>query len=159
MEKRRSGTRHSSNPERFLVTTVSAAQAPLALATPTLAHTSVPILGRSTPFPVRRIYCVGRNYVDHIREMKEGDERDPPFFFQKPSDAIVTNGKVPYPCNTEDFQFELELVVAIGATPPAQAHERALESVLGYAVGLDMTRRDRQRECLQQSRLGARQIL
>lgn len=112
----------------------------------------MPILGRDAAFPVRRIYCVGRNYVDHIREMKEGDERDPPFFFHKPSDAIVTDGQVPYPSDTEDFQFELELVVAIGATPDASAPERVLDSVLGYAVGLDMTRRDRQRECLKQGR-------
>lgn len=132
------------------MTTVSAA-AP-ALATPSIARPSVPILGRDAAFPVRRIYCVGRNYVDHIREMKEGDERDPPFFFHKPSDAIVTDGQVPYPSDTEDFQFELELVVAIGATPDASAPERALDSVLGYAVGLDMTRRDRQRECLKQGR-------
>ena len=66
-------------------------------------------------FPVRRIYCVGRNYVDHIREMKEADERDPPFFFQKPRDAIVLDGaRVPYPPFTSDFQFEVELVVALG---------------------------------------------
>ena len=66
-------------------------------------------------FPVRRVYCVGRNYLDHIREMKEADERDPPFFFQKPRDAVVLDGaQVPYPPFTSDFQFEVELVVAIG---------------------------------------------
>lgn len=123
-----------------------------ALATPNIAVHSVAIVGRDTTFPVRRIYCVGRNYVEHIREMKEGDERDPPFFFHKPSDAIVTDGQVPYPSDTEDFQFELELVVAIGATPNVQNKEHLLDCVLGYAVGLDMTRRDRQRECLQQGR-------
>ena len=64
---------------------------------------------------MRRIYCVGRNYVDHIREMKEGDERDPPFFFQKPADAIVQDGEtIPYPVRTGDYQHEIELVVAIG---------------------------------------------
>ena len=123
-----------------------------ALATPSIASHSVAIVGRESKFPVRRIYCVGRNYVEHILEMKEGDERDPPFFFHKPTDAIVTDGKVPYPSDTEDFQFELELVVAIGATPDVQNKERILDCVLGYAVGLDMTRRDRQRECLQQGR-------
>ncbi|NMM90176.1 fumarylacetoacetate hydrolase [Rhodococcus sp. SRB_17] len=134
------------------MTTDSAAQAPQALATPELAPNTVPIVGRSAPFPVRRIYCVGRNYVDHIREMKEGDERDPPFFFQKPADALVTDGAVPYPSFTDDFQYELELVVAMGRTPDADAPHSVLDCVLGYAVGLDMTRRDRQRECLQQGR-------
>lgn len=99
------------------------------------------------PFPVRRIYCVGRNYVEHIREMKEGDERDPPFFFQKPTDALVPDGGVvPYPPVTNDLQYEVELVLAIGRrgrdVPPA----KALDVVFGYGVGLDMTRRDRQRE-------------
>ena len=75
---------------------------------------AVPVEGSVTSFPVRRIYCVGRNYLEHIREMKESDERDPPFFFQKPRDAIVLSGQeVPYPPQTDDFQFEVELVVAI----------------------------------------------
>jgi fumarylpyruvate hydrolase len=76
--------------------------------------TTLPIHGSSTLLPVRRIYCVGRNYIDHIREMKEADEREPPFFFQKPTDSIVQDGaRVPYPPDTCDFQFEVELVVAI----------------------------------------------
>lgn len=103
--------------------------------------------GDGSHFAVRRIYCVGRNYVEHIREMKEGDERDPPFFFQKPADALVPDrGIVPYPPFTEDLQYEVELVVAIGRRGQDVAPERALEMVFGYAVGLDMTRRDRQRE-------------
>lgn len=107
----------------------------------------VPVDGSDTFFPVRRIYCVGRNYLEHIREMKESDERDPPFFFQKPRDAIVLSGQtVPYPPQTEDFQFEVELVVAIGKAGRSVSQERALDHVFGYAVGLDMTRRDRQRE-------------
>lgn len=106
----------------------------------------VPVRGQNHAFPVRRIYCVGRNYVDHIREMKEGDERDPPFFFQKPTDAIVTDGRVPYPPATEDFQFEVELVVAIGSAVANVPVASALEHVFGYAVGIDMTRRDLQRE-------------
>ncbi|PUE47766.1 fumarylacetoacetate hydrolase [Limnohabitans sp. 2KL-51] len=107
----------------------------------------VPVDGSDTFFPVRRIYCVGRNYLEHIREMKESDERDPPFFFQKPRDAIVLSGQtVPYPPQTEDFQFEVELVIAIGKAGRSVSQERALDHVFGYAVGLDMTRRDRQRE-------------
>lgn len=107
----------------------------------------VPVAGASASFPVRRIYCVGRNYLEHIREMKESDERDPPFFFQKPRDAVVLNGQVvPYPPQTHDFQFEVELVVAIGKAGRAVSKEKALDHIFGYAVGFDMTRRDRQRE-------------
>lgn len=109
---------------------------------------SVPIAGTGQRFPVRRVYCVGRNYVDHVREMKEGDERDDPFFFQKPADAVVTDGaRVPYPPRTADLQFEGELVVAIGAEGADVPVEHAPELVLGYAAGIDLTRRDRQREC------------
>jgi fumarylpyruvate hydrolase len=98
-------------------------------------------------FPVRRIYCVGRNYLDHIREMKEADERDPPFFFQKPRDAIVPDGaRVPYPPFTSDFQFEVELVVALGLGGRDIAVEQANSLIWGYAVGIDFTRRDRQRD-------------
>lgn len=76
---------------------------------------TLPVAGDDARFHVRRVYCVGRNYLDHIREMKEADERDPPFFFQKPADAIVQGGTVvPYPAATKDFQFEVELVAAIG---------------------------------------------
>jgi fumarylpyruvate hydrolase len=115
------------------------------LFTPQIA--ALPIVGTTSRFPVRRLYCVGRNYVSHIREMKEGDERDPPFFFQKPADALVFDGgAVPYPSATTDFQYEVELVVAIG-TPGAfiPLHD-ALKHVYGYAIGIDMTRRDLQRE-------------
>lgn len=112
---------------------------------PTVA---VPIAGTDKWFPVRRIYCVGRNYVDHIREMREGDERDDPLFFQKPADAIVLDGaRVPYPPRTADLQFEGELVVAIGAEAVDVSVARALDLVLGYAAGIDLTRRDRQRDC------------
>jgi fumarylpyruvate hydrolase len=98
-------------------------------------------------FPVRRIYCVGRNYVSHVREMKEADEREPPFFFQKPRDAIVWDKEtIEYPPETADFQFEVELVAAIGRTAVNVSANTALESVWGYAIGLDMTRRDRQRD-------------
>jgi fumarylpyruvate hydrolase len=98
-------------------------------------------------YPVRRIYCVGRNYVSHIREMKEADERDPPFFFQKPRDAIVGDGTtVPYPPDTDDFQYEIELVAAIGKDGRNIDVANALDHVWGYAVGIELTRRDRQRD-------------
>lgn len=107
----------------------------------------IPIVGQSQSFPVRRVYCVGRNYVDHIREMKEGDERDAPFFFQKPADAVVCDGgQVPYPTLTDDFQYEGELVVAIGTGGANIPREAAQAHIFGYSAGIDMTRRDRQRE-------------
>ena len=103
---------------------------------------SVPVLGGDAVFPVRRIYCVGRNYAAHVREMG-GDERDPPFFFQKPRDAIVPNGAtVPYPTLTDDFQYEIELVLAIGKGGKDIALEDAADHVFGLAVGIDLTRRD-----------------
>ncbi|MGO3742842.1 fumarylacetoacetate hydrolase family protein, partial [Kerstersia sp.] len=121
---------------------------PLSASTPLqVAPTFLDIVGSRQPFPVRRVYCVGRNYLAHIREMKEGDERDPPFFFQKPADAIVRDGRVPYPVLTDDFQFEFELVIAIGKEAQDLPPDTALDCVFGYAAGLDMTRRDRQREC------------
>lgn len=93
-------------------------------------------------FPVRRIYCVGRNYSAHIREMG-GDERQPPFFFQKPSDAIVPSGSdVPYASFTQDFQYEIELVLAIGKGGSDIALDDAASHVFGLAVGIDLTRRD-----------------
>lgn len=117
-----------------------------ALPAPIVERPELELVGRQDKFTVRRIYCVGRNYLEHIREMKEGDERDPPFFFQKPTDSLVTDGQVPYPSLTSDFQYELELVVALGGSGTDLTAENALDIVLGYAVGLDMTRRDRQRE-------------
>ncbi len=111
------------------------------------APVSVPVFGGAAAFAVRRVYCVGRNYLDHIREMKEGDERDPPFFFQKPADSIVLDGnEVPYPPLTDDFQHEIELVAAIGRGGSDIPVAGALDHVFGYAIGIDMTRRDRQRE-------------
>lgn len=113
---------------------------------PAIAPTLLPVDGGGL-FPVRRIYCVGRNYVSHIREMKEADERDPPFFFQKPRDAIVGDGAVvPYPPDTNDFQYEIELVAAIGKNGSSIDVAAALDHVWGYAVGIDLTRRDRQRD-------------
>ncbi len=116
------------------------------LVVPAVEPTVLPVIGGGL-FPVRRIYCVGRNYVSHIREMQEADERDPPFFFQKPRDAIVDDGAiVPYPPDTTDFQYEVELVAAIGKGGRKIDVAVALEHVWGYAVGIDLTRRDRQHD-------------
>jgi fumarylpyruvate hydrolase len=94
-------------------------------------------------FPVHRIYCVGRNYADHVREM--GSERTPPFFFMKPADALVANGaSIPYPPRTANLQHEIELVVAIGRAGRNIAAAEALGYVYGYATGIDLTRRDLQ---------------
>lgn len=113
---------------------------------PAIEETVLPIAGGGF-YPVRRIYCVGRNYVSHIREMKEADERDPPFFFQKPRDSIVGDGaEVPYPPATTDFQYEVELVIAIGKGGRNIDPAKGLDHVWGYAVGIDLTRRDRQRD-------------
>jgi fumarylpyruvate hydrolase len=112
---------------------------------PTLA-----VRGSTARFPVRRVYCIGRNYLAHIREMGEADERDPPIFFQKPGDAVVEQGQpLPYPSATADYQYEAELVVAIGKAGQDIAPAQALHHVFGYAVGLDMTRRDLQRALAQ----------
>lgn len=104
---------------------------------------AVPVRGGGF-FPVRRVYCVGRNYAEHAREMG-GDGRDPPFFFAKPADAVVTGGAAfPYPPATADVHHEVELVVAIGVGGRDIAPAVALDHVYGYAAGLDMTRRDLQ---------------
>lgn len=103
---------------------------------------SLPVRDETRRFPVRRIYCVGRNYTDHIVEMG-GDVREPPFFFQKPVDALVLHGDaVPYPAITDDFQYEVELVLAIGASPADNSEDAARAAVYGFAVGIDLTRRD-----------------
>ncbi|HWI86448.1 MAG TPA: fumarylacetoacetate hydrolase family protein [Sphingomonas sp.] len=108
------------------------------------AVVGIPVVGSSALFPVRRIYCVGRNYLDHIREMGQ-DERAAPFFFQKPTDSIVlSGGEVPYPTLTSDFQFEIELVLAIGTGGSDISEERAASHVFGTAAGIDLTRRDLQ---------------
>jgi fumarylpyruvate hydrolase len=104
----------------------------------------VPVAGQTANFPVRRIYCVGRNYAAHRREMG-GDDRDPPFFFAKPADAIVAKGgEVAYPPATANLHHEVELVVALKAGGRDVSPDKALDLVFGYAVGVDMTRRDLQ---------------
>ena len=110
------------------------------------ARPALPVLGSDKLFAVRRIYCVGRNYLDHIKEMGN-DERDPPFFFQKPTDAIVPKGgKIPYPPLTKNFHHEVEYVLAIGHEAFEVAPEAASACVYGVAVGIDLTRRDLQFE-------------
>lgn len=108
---------------------------------------SVPVRGSSARFPVRRIYCVGRNYAEHAREMGHDPDRELPFFFLKnPDNIILGNGDFPYPPNSANVHHEIELVVAIGKGGNAIAVADALDHVYGYALGLDMTRRDRQNE-------------
>lgn len=114
---------------------------------------SLPVEGTSARFPVARIFCVGRNYAEHAREMGHDPNREPPFFFMKPADAIVTDGAdFPYPPLTKDVHHEMELVVAIGKGGANIPVEKALEHVYGYAVGLDMTRRDLQGEAKKMGR-------
>src|SRR6188768_1463549 len=106
---------------------------------------SVPVAGTDVGFPVRRIYCVGRNYAEHAREMGFEPEREPPFFFTKPADAIALDGAtIAYALATQNLHHEVELVAAIGKSGVNIARESALEHVYGYAVGIDMTRRDLQ---------------
>lgn len=108
---------------------------------------SLAVEGTHARFPVRRIFCVGRNYAEHAREMGGDPDREPPFFFQKPADAIVTDGNdFPYPAQTKDVHHEMELVVALGKGGKDIAAGSALAHVYGYAAGLDMTRRDLQAE-------------
>jgi fumarylpyruvate hydrolase len=108
---------------------------------------SIPVAGQNSRFPVRRIYCVGRNYAAHTREMGRDPEKEPPFFFMKPADAIVPGGgPVKYPPGSSDLHHEVELVVALHRGGSDIAPGRALEHIFGYAVGLDMTRRDLQSE-------------
>jgi fumarylpyruvate hydrolase len=110
------------------------------------APVAVPVIGSDAMFPVRRIYCVGRNYAEHIREFG-GDERQPPFFFQKPTDSIVLDGtRIPYPPITTDFQHEVELVLAIGRAGENISKDSASVYVFGQAAGIDLTRRDVQVE-------------
>jgi fumarylpyruvate hydrolase len=115
---------------------------------PTIAATAE---GRG--FPVRRLFCIGRNYADHAREMGKDPDREPPFFFTKWSETVVPSGTtVGYPPETRNFHYEAELVVAIGSAGRAIATDAALDHVYGYAAGLDMTRRDLQLEARDKGR-------
>ena len=115
-----------------------------------VATTTIPIVGSTDVFPVRRIYCIGRNYAAHAREMGSDPTREPPFFFQKPTDAIqlVMPGQTidhPYPPLTKNYHYEIELVAALYKGGRNIPIDRALDHVYGYAIGLDMMRRDLQR--------------
>ena len=110
---------------------------------------SVPVAGSDDRFPVRHIYCVGRNYAEHAKEMGGDATKEPPFFFTKPADAVVpavppNAARVHYPLATKNYQHEIELVVAIGKRGVGIAPEQANDLIYGYAIGLDMTRRDLQ---------------
>lgn len=113
---------------------------------PIPARPALGVLGSARRFPVRRIFCVGRNYAEHAREMG-GDDRDPPFFFTKPADALIGNGAtIPYPPRTQDLHHEIELVVAIGRGGADIPAAEAPDHIFGYGVGNDLTRRDLQSE-------------
>lgn len=112
---------------------------------PSPASPSIPVAGRTERFPVRRIFCIGRNYADHAKEMGATPDKTNPMFFTKPADAIVTDGAdVPYPSATNDLHHEVEMVVALGAGGSDLSPEEAGKLVWGYGVGLDLTRRDLQ---------------
>ncbi|HEU4987725.1 MAG TPA: fumarylacetoacetate hydrolase family protein [Rhizobiaceae bacterium] len=116
--------------------------------TPTVA-----VVGTEARFPVRRIFCVGRNYAAHAREMGKDPDREPPFFFTKPADAVVDSATtIPYPPLTRNLHHEIELVVAIGEAGLDIPVEKALGHVWGYGVGIDLTRRDLQEEAKRMSR-------
>ncbi|SFI32102.1 fumarylpyruvate hydrolase [Collimonas sp. OK307] len=126
---------------------------------PPQAIVGLPVNGSDATFPVRRIYCVGRNYAAHAREMGFDPDREPPFFFCKPNDAASVvpvpagaTAQLPYPASTENYHHEIELVVAIGKGGKDIAPEDAAAHIFGYAVGLDMTRRDLQMRMREQGR-------
>ena len=113
---------------------------------------AIPVAGGGA-FPVRRVFCVGRNYAAHAREMGGDPNREPPFFFTKPADALLPGGAdMPYPPATADLHHEMELVVAIGRGGAGIAEDAALDHVWGYAAGLDMTRRDLQAQAKKDGR-------
>jgi fumarylpyruvate hydrolase len=112
-----------------------------------LDHTTIPIAGTDDEFPVRRVYCIGRNYAAHAREMGHDPDREAPFYFMKPADALVIGSdSIDYPPRTADLHHEIEMVVAIGKNGANISPDSALEHVFGYAVGIDLTRRDLQGE-------------
>jgi len=118
-----------------------------------LERPAVPIAGTDDRFPVRRIYCIGRNYEKHVAEMGYDVKRSKPFYFAKPADAIVMSGAtVDYPPRTENLHHEIELVVAVGKSGSAVSVEQALDYVFGYAVGIDLTRRDLQKAAKEKGR-------
>jgi fumarylpyruvate hydrolase len=125
----------------------------MSYAIPPAPPVTLPVDGTDAVFPVLRVFCVGRNYAEHAVEMGHDPDREPPFFFMKPATAVVANGgRLPFPVATDDLHHEIELVVALRSGGADIAHERALEHVFGYAVGLDMTRRDLQAKAKEMGR-------
>jgi fumarylpyruvate hydrolase len=114
--------------------------------------TTVAVAGTDVVFPVARVFCVGRNYAEHSIEMGHDPDREPPFFFMKPANAVVPSGRLPFPTQTQDLHHEIELVVALAEGGGDIPVERSLDHVFGYAVGLDMTRRDLQAEAKRMGR-------
>lgn len=110
------------------------------------AQVTLPVEGTDELFPVGRIFCIGRNYAEHAREMGHDPDREPPFFFMKPANAVTTSGEFPYPPGTSDVHHEMEMIVALAKGGKDIAEADALDLVYGYGVGLDMTRRDLQGE-------------
>ena len=109
------------------------------------AQPSLPVAGSDLRYPVRRIFCVGQNYADHVAEMGGSADRDPPIYFTKSAHALLQSGEsMPYPPGTQDLHHEIELVIAIGSEATGIDRTAALQAVWGYGVGLDMTRRDLQ---------------
>ncbi len=114
---------------------------------PPQAIPALPIIDSTQIFPIRRIYCVGRNYAEHTIEMGGDPDREAPFFFSKPADSIVPSGsKIPYPQATSNLHFEMELVIAIGKEGKNLSAEQTHSHIFGYACGIDLTRRDLQGE-------------
>jgi fumarylpyruvate hydrolase len=120
---------------------------------PAATQATLAVEGTSDLFPIHRIYCVGRNYAEHAREMGHDPDREPPFFFCKPADAVVPNdSKIPFPMATTDLHHEIEQVVAIGKGGVNIPATQALDHIYGYAVGIDLTRRDLQGEAKKMAR-------
>ena len=107
---------------------------------------AIPVVGTDKLYPVHRVYCVGRNYAEHAREMGSDPDKEPPFFFSKSPDNIVLDGRFPYPTQTKDVHYEMELCVMLKSGGTDIRPQDALKHVYGYAVGLDMTRRDLQNQ-------------
>jgi fumarylpyruvate hydrolase len=125
----------------------------MSYAIPAPAVTTLPVDGSTSVFPVQRVFCVGRNYAEHAVEMGHDPDREPPFFFMKPAVAVVLSGcTLPFPSVTHDLHHEIELVVAMRSGGERIATSDALDHVFGYAIGLDMTRRDLQAEAKQARR-------
>ncbi len=119
---------------------------------PTPSQTSLAVTSSKERFPVRRIFCVGKNYTDHIVEMGGNPDREEPFFFIKPRDAICLEKTVPFPPRTNELHYEIELVIAIGMGGVNLSINDALSHIYGYGVGVDLTRRDMQREAKSRGR-------